>query len=759
VYAPLAKTKLPATRLQHPKLGSLPGWLNDDQQSVASTRRSHRSRVAESVASTKRSRIAESMVSVATQSTARARELAVQRKELQRKTDDALKKQKKAADAKSKILEQEKYQAYEIGLHEWEKVQVLADEDTLSPLHSDMFEKPKRPIVPRLVAATSQITSARLWSFTPRPIGTPRGGFILSSARYMETSRSEKEEKRQRKIVERALKNVKVANDRVQAEHKKLRHAAVVASGKAYMTQQASYRQRQLETKEHSKQLRNEQTETVRQDAEVRKRNEQAAALERRKNAEDRLVRQAKQAAEELEHEQKEKQAEQETQARHTEARARKEAAAERKAKEVQKDIEQQRRREKTQAKRFEEAKAKREADWLVQSRRTKREANEEAAKKDAAEKAKAAEIVRAQFKASQEELTKREAEKNAQERAEARKLREAQRKKTEEEHRAKKAEARQKAKELKEALREAAAFQYEADARGKMRLKADPTKELEKKMRKIEEESLKAQKERDAELAAKEAAFEKASQEAALQRQLQVEAAQREVAATFKKNQEKELQDRLKREAAEKERFQRIAKEMREKIEEDNRRKLEAERMAALNLKEMKAAQYEADLAAHKRRERMEQLKAKQYRHLQEVAWKDVMEWRESEIEADEEKKEEMKELFTQQRAVRAAEDEELREVRLFYETKMKFDMEEKRARRDTVEAARFEAVLKQTADMARTVAAEVKMLKDAKQGIVCEDDDKAKEGEFVNPFAVLGNLSLSLPVFSWGKRVTVRV
>jgi hypothetical protein len=288
VYAPLAKTKLPATRLQHPKLGSLPGWLNDDQQSVASTRRSHRSRVAESVASTKRSRIAESMVSVATQSTARARELAVQRKELQRKTDDALKKQKKAADAKSKILEQEKYQAYEIGLHEWEKVQVLADEDTLSPLHSDMFEKPKRPIVPRLVAATSQITSARLWSFTPRPIGTPRGGFILSSARYMETSRSEKEEKRQRKIVERALKNVKVANDRVQAEHKKLRHAAVVASGKAYMTQQASYRQRQLETKEHSKQLRNEQTETVRQDAEVRKRNEQAAALERRKNAEDR---------------------------------------------------------------------------------------------------------------------------------------------------------------------------------------------------------------------------------------------------------------------------------------------------------------------------------------------------------------------------------------------------------------------------------------------------------------------------------------
>ena len=46
------------------------------------------------------------------------------------------------------------------------------------------------------------------------------------------------------------------------------------------------------------------------------------------------------------------------------------------------------------------------------------------------------------------------------------------------------------------------------------------------------------------------------------------MEAAQREVAAIFKKNQERELQVKLEREAAEKARFKRIAKEMREQIE-----------------------------------------------------------------------------------------------------------------------------------------------------------------------------------------------
>lgn len=767
VYAPLSKTHLPSTKLKHPLPGSLPSWLNDDQQSVASTRRS---RVAESVASTRRSRVAESMISVATSSTERARELAMQRKEIQRRTDEALKRQKMAAEAKARLAEQTRYQSYEIGLCEWEKACIINDDDTLSPLRSEIMAplsplKPdktlgsnigsNRPYIPKLATAAGALSS-RLWNYTPRSVGTPRSGFILSSARYIASSRSEKEEKKQRKLVEKAFKNVKAANDGVLKEHRKLRNAAAASRERAFLAQQTSHRERQLEIKHSARIQRKEQAEVVRQDAEYRKRKEVEVASARRRTAIDRLQRQAKQRAEEVAHEQQERQAKKATQARYTEARTRKEARAEQKAKEEQKEIEQERNRDKAEARRFEEARAKREAEWDAQSRRAKREAYEEAARKDAAEKAKAAEIVRARFKASQEERTKREAEKLRAERAEARKLREVQRRKVEEEHRAKKAEARQKAKELKEALREAAAMQYEADERGKMRRKADPTKELEKKMRKLEEESAMRQRERDAELAAKEAAFIKAAKEAEFQRRLQVEKAQREVAATFKKNQEKELRDRLAREKAEKERFARIAKEMKEKIEQENIRRLEAERQAALNLKEMKAAQYEADLAAHKRRERMEQLKAKQARHLQEVAWKDVMEWREREIEEDQEKREENKDLFTQQRAVRKADEEELQEVRLFYESKMKLEMEEKRAKRETAEAARFEAVLKQTADVARTVAAEVKSLRDAKLGIATPVDPNGKQpgGSL---FGILPNFSLTLPAFTWGHKKQV--
>ena len=93
-------------------------------------------------------------------------------------------------------------------------------------------------------------------------------------------------------------------------------------------------------------------------------------------------------------------------------------------------------------------------------------------------------------------------------------------------------------------------------------------------------------------------------------------------------------------------------------KIERENQRRLEAEVQAAINLKEMKSAQYEADLAAHKRQERMRQLKAKQYRHLQEVAWTDIMEWEERDMEAAKEEKAEAMKLFSEQRAVKKAEE-----------------------------------------------------------------------------------------------------
>ena len=71
------------------------------------------------------------------------------------------------------------------------------------------------------------------------------------------------------------------------------------------------------------------------------------------------------------------------------------------------------------------------------------------------------------------------------------------------------------------------------------------------------------------------------------------------QVAATFKKNQEKELRDRLEREAAERERNRQLALEMRQKIEAANKAELERERQAAADLKLLKKRQYEADLAA----------------------------------------------------------------------------------------------------------------------------------------------------------------
>jgi hypothetical protein len=150
--------------------------------------------------------------------------------------------------------------------------------------------------------------------------------------------------------------------------------------------------------------------------------------------------------------------------------------------------------------------------------------------------------------------------------------------------------------------------------------------------------------------IAAKDAAMERQMREDAEHRARQVDAAQREVAATFKKNQEKTERIKLEREAADKEkyccladhlhllplisadsrrvrrragqlslcmswhlvccRFRRIAKEAREKIEQDNERQREKERRAEAAFKEAKNAQYEATLAAHVRRQRMEELR-----------------------------------------------------------------------------------------------------------------------------------------------------
>ena len=76
-----------------------------------------------------------------------------------------------------------------------------------------------------------------------------------------------------------------------------------------------------------------------------------------------------------------------------------------------------------------------------------------------------------------------------------------------------------------------------------------------------------------------------------------------------------------------------------------------EAERQAQVNLNKVKAAQYQADLAAHKRRERMKELKAKNERSVQETAWEDVMAWNEKTTQETHTKKLEDMGLFVEQR------------------------------------------------------------------------------------------------------------
>ena len=391
----------------------------------------------------------------------------------------------------------------------------------------------------------------------------------------------------------------------------------------------------------------------------------------------------------------------------------RKKADKERMAAEAQAEIEEERRQEKIEIQKFEKEKERRRVEWLNAARQAKKEAWAWTMKRDAEEHAREKAQVDARFQAAETERVQREAEKKAQEKKEARHIRELHKRKIEEEHRRKQEKMRQDAKALKEALKEALAAQYEADEKGKLTKKLDPAKKLAAEQKKLELERERAMRERDEEIAAKEAAYARKIKEEAFQRQLKVEEAQREVAATFKKNQEKELKDRLAREAADKARFAKIAKEMREKIDEDNRRKLQAEREAAQNLKEMKAAQYEADLAAHKRRERMMNLKAKQERSLQEMAWLDTMDWNARMLREETDKKAEAKRLFMEQRAMKAAEAEELNLARLRGEEAVTLALEERAAERALEEAAEMEAMLEVKTTQARNTAVQVKSLR----------------------------------------------
>ena len=127
-----------------------------------------------------------------------------------------------------------------------------------------------------------------------------------------------------------------------------------------------------------------------------------------------------------------------------------------------------------------------------------------------------------------------------------------------------------------------------------------------------------------------------------------------------------------------------------------------------------MKAAQFEADLAAHKRRERMMELKARQERGLQEQVWMDVMEWNGRQLASEKAAKEEAMRLFMEQRAMKLAEDQEFTEKRKHAEQKMQYEIQEKLAEKAAREAEEVERRLREKEDEARLLAAEVELMKE---------------------------------------------
>ena len=465
--------------------------------------------------------------------------------------------------------------------------------------------------------------------------------------------------------LESALGEVAKANQLMDSVQQQLRESQISKKQQAYVEAQEEYRRKREEQRAQAKQAREQYSGIVKEQAQQRLVEErrqveqlQATTVERLKQLD------LKKEAEELRMIE-EARFKQEAQARWKAAHLRKKKEEEDKVRAEQMEIAAEREAEKVEVKQYNEAKEQRRVESMAAMRRVKEEAWAREKADLAEQKAKAEAETRARFKESEAARIRVEALRRKQERADARTAREALQKKVEREQREKAEEKAAAAAALKQALAEAKAAAYEQDERGKMVLKLDPTQELKKKMRLLEAEQQKMQEDRDAELAAKEKAFQLAKKEQERERELQVQAAQREVAATFKMNKEKELRDRLAREAAEKERCRILALEMREKIDAENQRKLAVEKEMEQNLKDMKAAQYDADLAAHKRSERMKLLKAKNARGEQETAWEDVMEWNETTTQKEARKKLEAMAHFSGTRQHMASKDveEELRE------------------------------------------------------------------------------------------------
>lgn len=238
------------------------------------------------------------------------------------------------------------------------------------------------------------------------------------------------------------------------------------------------------------------------------------------------------------------------------------------------------------------------------------------------------------------------------------------------------------------------------ASREGKL-AQVDPKIEHMRKMRELEEEKEEAMREQAALLAAKDAAFEKAKKEEAYARQQVVLAAQREVAATFKKNQEKELAAKNEREAAEKEKNRLLAKEALEKVNEQTRKDLEAERAAAADLKRSKARQYAKNNRVFQRNEK-KRVDTARHRRDEQTAMKDARTAWESMMSNEEsERRNEARRLFNEQQACKRAEEEELRQSALLNQTTITLLAEEARAQMAAKDMEKVTLALQAAEDM----------------------------------------------------------
>ena len=416
----------------------------------------------------------------------------------------------------------------------------------------------------------------------------------------------------------------------------------------AYLDAQNGYAALQAEEKRQARQMLRDFSTKIRNEAQARKEQADAAAHERRCVTAERLRQQALEKAKEerlrkqrvaMEH----RMAEREAKARMLRAQEK-----DRMEREIQDQLLQTRVRERAVLAE-QEARAKHEADkYLAETRREKREMWAAQAALAAEQKNREAAAVKAAFRESEAKRVAEEKRKRHEERLLARERQKSFRKKVEKEQQEEKAAKAGRDRAMKAALKEALSMQFKEDEHGKLTKIPDPSHQAMKMVRQLEAEQARAMKDLEAEIAAREAAMDRKQKQEALQRQLQVEAAQREVEATFKANQEKAQLVKEEQLAAEQAKYKQMAKETRARIEEENLRMRQAERAAERALQKAKATQFKSTIEKQSRYEELASTLADNRRKEQEEMWRQMMDWQAEDWQAEEEAKAQARRIFS---------------------------------------------------------------------------------------------------------------